>query len=119
MDVIYRYDPFQPITGTQIVDPAAASRALLEGNGRFAEIARRMQQRMLGKVQEPLVIPVSPISLGLPLVAGQAIVQAPFALVLGCSDARVPTETIFDQSANDLFVVRIAGNVLGTECLGS
>ena len=39
--------------------------------------------------------------------------------MLGCSDARVPTEAIFDLSFNDLFVVRIAGNVLGTECVGS
>src|SRR4029079_13659120 len=48
-----------------------------------------------------------------------ALKQTPFALVLGCSDARVPVEQIFDQSFNDLFVVRIAGNVLGTECVGS
>ncbi|MCY2965437.1 MAG: hypothetical protein NT069_17685 [Planctomycetota bacterium] len=39
--------------------------------------------------------------------------------MLGCSDARVPTETVFDQWFNDLFVLRIAGNVLGSECLGS
>jgi carbonic anhydrase len=39
--------------------------------------------------------------------------------VLGCSDARVPTELIFGQAYNDLFVVRVAGNVLGNECLGS
>ena len=39
--------------------------------------------------------------------------------MLGCSDARVPIELIFDQSPNDLFVVRVAGNVLGVECLGS
>ena len=45
--------------------------------------------------------------------------QTPFALVLGCSDARVPIEIIFDQSPNDLFVIRVAGNVLGVECLGS
>ena len=45
--------------------------------------------------------------------------QAPFGLVVGCSDARVPVEQIFDQAFNSLFVVRIAGNVLGTECLGS
>ena len=48
-----------------------------------------------------------------------APVQSPFALVLGCSDARVPIEQIFDQSPNDLFVIRVAGNVLGVECLGS
>ena len=45
--------------------------------------------------------------------------QQPFAMVLGCSDARVPIESIFDQSFNEMFVVRIAGNVLGTEGLGS
>src|SRR5690606_29904321 len=43
----------------------------------------------------------------------------PFAVVLGCSDARVPTEMVFHQGCNDLFVVRVAGNVLGSECLGS
>jgi carbonic anhydrase len=40
-------------------------------------------------------------------------------VVLGCSDARVPTEMIFGQGFNDLFVIRVAGNVLGDECLGS
>ncbi len=45
--------------------------------------------------------------------------QSPFGIVLGCSDARAPIELIFDQSHNELFVVRVAGNVLGTECLGS
>jgi carbonic anhydrase len=57
--------------------------------------------------------------MGLPFCAGSASDQLPFALVLGCSDARVPIESIFDQTFNDLFVVRIAGNVLGTECVGS
>ena len=45
--------------------------------------------------------------------------QAPFAVVIGCSDARVPTEMIFGQGFNDLFVIRVAGNVLGDVCLGS
>src|SRR5436190_19533129 len=103
MDLIYRYDPFQPISRKPIDDAEAAARALRDGNDRFAEIARRMQQRTLGaKETAPLIIPVSPISLGLPLYPGAAPTQAPFALVLGCSDARVPTEAIFDQSFNDL-----------------
>ena len=50
---------------------------------------------------------------------GQMPRQAPFAVVVGCSDARVPTEMIFGQGFNDLFVIRVAGNVLGDECLGS
>jgi carbonic anhydrase len=57
--------------------------------------------------------------MGLPLFEGAMPQQAPFAAVLGCSDARVPTESVFDQSFNQLFVLRIAGNVLGAECLGS
>jgi carbonic anhydrase len=39
--------------------------------------------------------------------------------VLGCADARVPPEIVFSKSSNELFVVRVAGNVLGQECLGS
>src|SRR5262249_9712281 len=55
------------------------------------------------------------------LVAGDAGPprQHPFAAVLGCSDARVPVELIFGEGPNDLFVVRVAGNMLGTEVLGS
>jgi carbonic anhydrase len=45
--------------------------------------------------------------------------QRPFAVVLGCSDARVPIELIFDRACNELFVVRVAGNILGQEQLGS
>jgi carbonic anhydrase len=45
--------------------------------------------------------------------------QAPYGVVLGCSDARVPLELVFDAAPNQLFVVRVAGNVLGDECLGS
>lgn len=39
--------------------------------------------------------------------------QEPFAVILGCSDSRVPAEIIFDQGVGDLFVVRVAGNVVG------
>ena len=45
--------------------------------------------------------------------------QRPYAAVLGCSDARVPIELIFNEGPNDLFVVRVAGNGLGSEVLGS
>jgi len=45
--------------------------------------------------------------------------QHPFATVLGCSDSRVPPELVFDQGPGDLFVVRVAGNVMGSEILGS
>jgi carbonic anhydrase len=45
--------------------------------------------------------------------------QRPFAIVLGCSDSRVPVETIFDQGPGDLFVIRLAGNIVTAEGLGS
>ena len=45
--------------------------------------------------------------------------QHPFAIIVGCSDSRVPPEIIFDQGLGDLFVVRLAGHVLSDEALGS
>jgi carbonic anhydrase len=49
------------------------------------------------------------------LVAG----QQPFAIVLGCSDSRVPAELVFDQGFGDLFVIRVAGNVVAPSQVGS
>ena len=45
--------------------------------------------------------------------------QSPYAIILGCSDSRVPPEIIFDKSLGDLFVVRVAGNVAGISQIGS
>lgn len=45
--------------------------------------------------------------------------QAPFAIVLGCSDSRVPLEIIFDQGLGDLFVIRVAGNIVAPSLIGS
>ncbi|MBK7218339.1 MAG: hypothetical protein IPH95_15115 [Candidatus Promineofilum sp.] len=50
---------------------------------------------------------------------GVAPPQQPFAAFLGCADARAPVELIFGQAANSLFVVRVAGNILGATGLGS
>jgi len=45
--------------------------------------------------------------------------QQPFAIILGCSDSRVPAEIIFDQGLGDLFVIRVAGNIVAPSLLGS
>src|SRR3954471_1095036 len=45
--------------------------------------------------------------------------QAPFAIILGCSDSRVPAELIFDQGLGDLFVIRVAGNIVAASQIGS
>ncbi|HEX5138634.1 MAG TPA: carbonic anhydrase [Planctomycetota bacterium] len=49
------------------------------------------------------------------LIAG----QNPFAIVLGCSDSRVPLELVFDQGFGDLFVIRVAGNIVAPSLVGS
>ncbi len=45
--------------------------------------------------------------------------QQPFAIILGCSDSRVPVELIFDQGLGDLFVIRVAGNIVAPSQIGS
>lgn len=45
--------------------------------------------------------------------------QQPFAIILGCSDSRVPAEIVFDQGLGDLFVIRVAGNIVAPSQVGS
>src|SRR5204863_7410612 len=45
--------------------------------------------------------------------------QWPFAIILGCSDSRVPAEIVFDQGLGDLFVIRVAGNIVAPSQVGS
>ncbi|MBZ0113369.1 MAG: carbonic anhydrase [Thermoanaerobaculia bacterium] len=45
--------------------------------------------------------------------------QSPFAIILGCSDSRVPAEIVFDQGLGDLFVIRVAGNIVAPSLVGS
>lgn len=120
MDIIYRYDPHAPL---QVESPRSGREALdrlAAGNARFLHLVERMHRAADGDGDpEPVVIPVTPLSMGVPFASGYLPAQAPYALVLGCSDARAPIEHIFDCGANEVFVVRVAGNVLGLECLGS
>jgi carbonic anhydrase len=89
---------------------------LREGNRAFAELLNNVKQGE-GSVQH--VIEVDARDLGLLAGADGAPSQHPFAAVLGCSDARVPLELIFNEGPNDLFVIRAAGNGLGSDALGS
>ena len=54
-----------------------------------------------------------------PRRAEVALGQEPFAIILGCSDSRVPAELIFDQGLGDLFVIRVAGNIVAPSQIGS
>lgn len=89
---------FEPISS---VSPDQALSRLAEGNARY--VAGHMSH------------PNASIEHRAELVKG----QHPFAVVLGCSDSRVPPEIVFDQGLGDLFVIRDAGNTLDNEVLGT
>ena len=116
VDMIYRYEARDAPARPRPLDPDAARRRLDEGNRAFAAL-------LDGLVDDAgiasHVVPVDARDLGLSSGENAAPRQQPFAAILGCSDARVPIELIFNEGPNDLFVVRVAGNGLGTEVLGS
>src|SRR5579872_5539115 len=87
--------------------PDEAIRRLLEGNAEFVN-------KVAAEI--PATSTVGPPSAG-PIVTPPK--QSPFCIILGCSDARVPSELLFSAGPNQQFVVRVAGNVLADECLGS
>jgi carbonic anhydrase len=80
--------------------PDAALKAMMEGNARYVANQPRVRDFSARR-------------------AALAQEQAPFAAVLGCADSRVAPELAFDQSPGDLFVVRVAGNFVTDEGLGS
>ena len=92
---------------------ARAQRQLERGNSRFSNLIAAM------RTGRPLAHVTSIAAKDLGESDDECAAQAPYAAILSCSDARVPTEMVFQQGFNDLFVVRVAGNVLGSECLGS
>jgi carbonic anhydrase len=118
IDITYRYETQGILAKPRPVDSDAALLRLDEGNRGFAALLDRSRDSG-GRVQR--IIPVDPRDIGIASGDGDAKLptQHPFAAVLGCSDARVPIELIFSEGPNDLFVIRVAGNSLGTDVLGS
>ncbi len=119
-------DPAHP--DQPIVSPAEAISRLKEGNSRFTagnpqhphESVDERKYMAADSYENP-----GAISLG--MTSEQAAKrraeltksQHPFAIILCCSDSRVPPEIVFDEGLGDLFIVRVAGNVLNDEGLGS
>jgi len=111
-----------------IVPPTEALSRLKEGNSRFTagnpqhqhESADERKYMAANSLENPGMI-----SLG--MTSEQASKrraeltksQHPFAIILSCSDSRVPPELVFDEGLGDLFIVRVAGNVLNDEGIGS
>ncbi|MGB7780064.1 MAG: carbonic anhydrase [Pseudolabrys sp.] len=116
VDITYRYGAEDTPARPRPLDSNAAHLRLNDGNRAFAGLLEGLTDENL-RVQR--IVFVDPGDLGL-LPGDQGLPkQRPFAAILGCSDARVPVELIFNEGPNDLFVIRVAGNGLGTEVLGS
>jgi carbonic anhydrase len=112
VDLTYRIAPRRAAKRGPM-SAAQAQNKLERGNGVFSDLIAAMRS---GKALDH-VTSIAAEDLGTDDT--EHAVQAPYAAILACSDARVPTEMVFQQGFNDLFVVRVAGNVLGSECLGS
>ncbi|MDH3253978.1 MAG: carbonic anhydrase [Acidobacteriota bacterium] len=85
-----------------MLSPSDALQRLSEGNGRFVSGTRSLDAVTSQTERDELVSS-----------------QRPFAVILGCSDSRVPVEIIFDQGLGDLFVIRVAGNIVAPSQIGS
>jgi len=85
-----------------VISPLEALERLAEGNRRFVTDCRG-RNSLSGHAHFS------------DLAAG----QEPFAIILGCSDSRVPAEIVFDQGLGDLFVIRVAGNIVAPSQVGS
>jgi carbonic anhydrase len=119
IDYIYRFDPNNPTVKSPPPDAEAARRTLEDGNRMFAKWMESCRTSDISKGELSYIVECNRVEVGTNRSLGQIPKQAPFAVVVGCSDARVPMEMLFGQGFNDLFVIRVAGNVLGDVCLGS
>ena len=116
VEITYRYGAAGGTPRPRPQDTEAARRRLVAGNREFAAMLAGLTGEGAATRR---VVEVDVRDLGLTLGGHVAPPQRPFAAVIGCSDARVPVELIFNEGPNDLFVVRIAGNGLGADVLGS
>jgi carbonic anhydrase len=119
-------DPAHP--DQPIVSPTDAIARLKEGNARFT--AGNLQHPHESNEERAYIAKNSyenPGAISLGMTSEQAAKrraelaksQHPFAIILSCSDSRVPPEIVFDEGLGDLFIIRVAGNVLNDEGLGS
>ena len=119
IDYVYRFDPANPSVKPPPPDADAARRTLEAGNRMFSQWMESCRTNVVSSGGPRYIVSCNGLEVGMIRSHGQMPKQAPFAVVVGCSDARVPTEMIFGQGFNDLFVIRVIGNVLGDVCMGS
>ncbi len=85
-----------------MISAQEALEQLREGNRRFVDGARTLDKLITQSRRDELVT-----------------TQAPIAAIVGCSDSRVPVEIVFDRGLGDLFVIRVAGNIVAPSQIGS
>ncbi|MGQ0633964.1 MAG: carbonic anhydrase [Planctomycetaceae bacterium] len=119
IDYIYRFDPKNPSVKPPPEDAEVGRQNLENGNRLFSEWMRSCRTGSFSTGEPRYVVQCNGLEVGMVRSQGEMPRQAPFAVVVGCSDARVPPEMLFGQGFNDLFVIRVAGNVLADECWGS
>jgi carbonic anhydrase len=116
VEITYRYGGPAGTARPRPADAEAARSRLNDGNRAFATLPEGLAGE---DAIARRVVDMDPCDLGLGAEGPTAPSQRPYAAVIGCSDARVPVELIFNEGPNDLFVIRIAGNGLGGDVLGS
>jgi carbonic anhydrase len=119
VDYIYRYDPRKSSLKISPADVPAAKKALEDGNRMFSRFMHSCRTVNISPDEPRYVVHCNGPEVGIIPEERQYTKQAPFAVIVGCSDARVPTEMLFGQGFNDVFVIRVAGNVMGDVCIGS
>lgn len=112
VEMIYRFGDDAGLVRARPADADAARFRLDDGNRAFAALFSQVET---GSDAARCIIPISEQDFGLTGADAGALSQHPYAAVLGCADARVPVELIFNEGPNDLFVVRVAGNTLGDD----
>lgn len=104
-DLLWRVEQVKaaelPAKTSRSLSPDEALQKLMEGNQRFVKHLSRHPQQTQSRLKE----------------VAQA--QHPFATVLSCADSRVPAEIVFDRGIGDIFDVRVAGNIVTPEVMGS
>ncbi len=119
IDYVYRFDPKNPSAKPLPSDADCARHTLEDGNRMFSRWMESCSTGIPSDGEPRYVVACNGLEVGMMRSQGAMPRQTPFAVVVGCSDARVPTEMLFGQGFNDLFVIRVAGNVLGDVCMGS
>ncbi len=116
VEITYRYQGDAAVSRERPADAEAALRRMDDGARAFSELFTGL---VTGSGTAQRIVQINPRDLGLLTDQPAAPPQRPYAAVLGCADARVPVELIFNEGPNDLFVVRVTGNTLGDDVRGS